>query len=123
MNIEKKNLNYNEDINLRNIGELEKFKRVEDDTQELKDLVVKEDESTSSESHEMIREEVVKTILEMTQWGEMYEELKIEEVTPMFKVQECIVWLNNEMEDAIVKQKEENLKKSCHGRLRAQGDD
>ena len=115
MNIEKENLNYNEDINLRNIGELEKFKRVEDDTQELKDLVVKEDESTSSESHEMIREEVVKTILEMTQWGEIYEDLKIEEVTPMSKVKECIVWLNNEMEDAIVKQKEENLKKSDHG--------
>ena len=44
VNIEKENLNYNEDITSRNNGELEKLKRVEDDAKELKDFVVKEDE-------------------------------------------------------------------------------
>ena len=47
-------------------------KKVEDDSQELKDLVVKEDELTSPESHEMIREEVVKIISKMNLWGEMH---------------------------------------------------
>ena len=103
VNPEKEDLNYNEDITLRNNGELEKLKRVEDDAQELKDLFVKEDESTSSKSHEMIREEVVKTISEMTPWGEMHEKLKIEEVTSMSKVEEYNVMLNKEMEVLIVK--------------------
>ena len=40
----------------------------------------------------------------------MHEELKIEEVTPMSKVEECIFKLNKDMEAIIVKQKEENLK-------------
>ena len=38
---------------------------MDDDAQDLKALVVKGDELTSSESHEMTREEVVKIILEM----------------------------------------------------------
>ena len=46
----------------------------------------------------------------MTPWGEIHEELKIEEVTPMSKAEECIIQLNNETEAAIVKQKEEKHK-------------
>ena len=55
----------------------------------------------------MIREEAVKTISKMIPSVEMHEELKIEEVTPMSKVEECIVQLNQEIEVTIVKQKEE----------------
>ena len=76
----------------------------------MKDLVVKEDESTCPESHETIREGVVKIIPKMTPWTELHKELKIEEVTPISKVEECIVQLNKEMEATIVKQKEEKLK-------------
>ena len=46
----------------------------------------------------------------MAPWGDMHKELKIEDVTPMSKVEECIFQLNKEMEATIVKQKEENLK-------------
>ena len=69
-----------------------------------------EDEPTSPESHDMIKNEVLNTIPEMAPWGDMHEELKIEEVTPMSKVEECICQLNKEMKATIVKQKEENLK-------------
>ena len=64
---------------------------MEDDAQNLRILVVKEDEPTSPESQEKIKDEVVKTIPEMATLGEKLEELKIEEVTPMSKVDECIV--------------------------------
>ena len=40
----------------------------------------------------------------------MHEELKIEEVTLISKVEEHMFQLNKEMEATIVKQKEENLK-------------
>ena len=69
-----------------------------------------EDEPTSPESHGMTKDEVLKTIPEMAPWGDMHKELKIEELTPMSKVEECIFQLNKEMEATIVKQKEENLK-------------
>ena len=59
---------------------------------------MKEDEPTSLESQEKIKDEVVKTILEMATWGEKLEELKIEKVTPMSRVEECIVQLCKEME-------------------------
>ena len=98
----EENLHYNEDITSRNDEELEKLQKVENDAQKWKTLVVKEDESTSLESHERTKEEVVKTILEMAPWGEMYEEFKIEKVTPMSKVEECIVQLSKEMEATIV---------------------
>ena len=76
----------------------------------MKAFVVIEDEPTSSKSHDTIKDEVLKTIREMAPWGDMHEELKIEEVTPMSKVEERIFQLNKEMEATIVKQKEENLK-------------
>ena len=41
---------------------------MEDDAHELKELVVREDESTSPEPHEM-KEEVVETISKMAPWG------------------------------------------------------
>ena len=81
---------------------------MENNAQELKSLVAKEDESTSQESHERIRE-VVKTISKMAPWGEMYEEFKIEKITPISKVEEAIIQLNKEMEATIVSQKQENL--------------
>ena len=50
-----------------------------------------EDEPTSLESQDTTKEEVLKAIPEMAPWGDMYEELKIEEVTPMTKVEEYII--------------------------------
>ena len=79
--------------------------------QEWKALVVTDDEPTSLESHDTTKDEVLKTIPEMAPWGHMDEELKIEEVTPMSKVEKCIVQLDKEMGAAIVEQKEKNLKK------------
>ena len=49
--------------------------------------------------------EVVKTIPEMAPWGEMYKDLDIVKVTPMSKVEECIVQLCKEMEATIVNKK------------------
>ena len=64
-----------------------------------------EDESTFLESHDTTKDEVLRTIPKMAPRGDMHKELKIEEVTPMFKVEECIFKLNKEMEATIVKQK------------------
>ena len=47
VNIEKDELNCNEDFTLRNNEELEKLKIVDDDAQDFKALVVMGDESTS----------------------------------------------------------------------------
>ena len=103
---EEENLHYNEDITLRNDKELEKLQRVENNAQEWKALVAKEDELTSSESNERTREEVVKTISEMAPWGEMYQEFKIVKVTPMSKVEEFIIELNKEIELTVATHKE-----------------
>ena len=77
-NIEEENLSYNEEITSRDNEELDKFQTVEDDTQIMETLVVKEDESTSPESHKKTNDEVVKTILKMTLWVPMHEEVKNE---------------------------------------------
>ena len=66
---------------------------------------MKEDEPTSRESHEKIKVEVIETISKMATWGDMHEELNMEEVTPMSKVEECIVQLCKEMEATIVNKK------------------
>ena len=76
VNIEEENLRYNEEITLRDNEELEKFHIVENDAQILETLVVKEDESTSLESHEKTNDEVVKPIPKMTLWVPMHEEVK-----------------------------------------------
>ena len=102
---EEEDLSYNEDITSSNDGELEKLQRVENDAQEWKTLVAKEDEPTSSESHDMTKDEVLKTIPKMTPWGEMHEEFKIVRVTPMSKLEECIVQLSKELEATIVNKK------------------
>ena len=73
--------------------------------QDLKALVVMEDELTSPESHDTTKDKVIKTITGMATWGEKLEELKIEEVTPMSKVEECIVQLCKEMEATVVNKK------------------
>ena len=108
---EEDDLSYNEEITSRGNEELEKFQKVGNDGQTLETLVVKEDEPTSPESQEKIKDEVVKTIPEMAPWGEMHKELKIEEVTLTLKAEECIIKLFKEMEATIVNQKIENLKK------------
>ena len=59
---EEEDLSYNDDITSSNDGELEKLQRVENDAQEWKTLVAEEDEPTSSESHDMTKDEVLKTI-------------------------------------------------------------
>ena len=59
----------------------------------------------------MIKYQVLKTIAEMVPWGDMYEKMKIEEVNPMCKVEECIIQLNKEMEAAIVIHKEKKHNK------------
>ena len=102
---EEENLSYKEEITSRGNEELEKIQKVEDDTQTLETLVAKEDEPTYVESHEKIKYEVVKTISEMAPWGEMHEELKIEKVTLITKVEECTIKLFKEMEATIVNKK------------------
>ena len=81
VNIEEENLRYNEEITSRDNEELEKFQIVENDAQILETLVVKEDEPTSPESHDMTNDEVMKTIPEMTFWVPMHEEVKIDNKT------------------------------------------
>ena len=54
----------------------------------------------------MTKDDILKAILEMAQWDDMHEELKIEEVTPMSKVEEYVFKLNKEMEATIVTHKE-----------------
>ena len=95
-------LHYKEDVTLRSTDELENITKVEDDAQNLRIVVVKEYEPTSPKSQEKIKDEVVNTILKMAKWGEKLEKLKIEKVTPMSKVEECIVQLCKEMEATIV---------------------
>ena len=46
----------------------------------------------------------------------MHEELEIKEVTPMSKMEDCIIWLNEEIKDAIVIHKG-GKKNNAHGRL------
>ena len=87
---EKEDVEHKEDITLKSSGELEKLQRVEDDAHELKELVARKYELTSLESHDTTKDEFLKTISEIAPWGDMHEELKIEEVTPMSKVEECI---------------------------------
>ena len=41
----------------------------------------------------------------MASWGEMHEEFKIARVTPMSKLEECIIQLSKEMEATIVNKK------------------
>ena len=89
---------YNEDITSRNNEELEKLTRGDDDAQDLKALVVMEDELTSPESYYMTKDKVLKAIPEMAPWGDMHKELKFEEITPMSKMEEYIIQLNKEME-------------------------
>ena len=76
VNKEEENLNYNEEITLRENEELKKLKREEYDAKELKDLVTKEEEESTSLEPNENKEEVVETIPEMTLWGEMHGELK-----------------------------------------------
>ena len=63
VNTEEENWSYNEEITSRGNEELEKLQKVEDDDAETsKDLVEKEEnESTSPESYEKVKEEVVET--------------------------------------------------------------
>ena len=106
VNLEEENLSYNEEITSRGNKELEKLQRVENDAETLKDLVAKEEkEPTSPESHEKTNDEVGKTMLEMTLWGEMHEGLKNEKMTPTSEVDEYIIQLNNEMKGTFVKKK------------------
>ena len=63
---EEEDLSYNKDITSRNNEKLEKVTRGDDDAQDLKALVVMEDESSSPESHDTTKYEVLKTTLEMT---------------------------------------------------------
>ena len=111
VNTEEENLSYNEEITLSGNEELKKFQTVENDTKILETLVVKEDEPTYLESHEKINDKVVTTIPEMGPWGEMYENLKKEKMTPIPKTEECTIKLFKEMEATIVNKKNEKNKK------------
>ena len=53
---------------------------------------------------------VLENIPEMTLWGEVQKKLQNEKMTPMFEVDEYIVWLNKELEDSIVKEKKNSKK-------------
>ena len=100
--IEEEDSSYNEVVTSKFKEELEKIIRGDDDVQDLKVLVVMEDEPNSLESHDTTKDEVLRAIPKMASWGDMREELKIEEVTPMSKVEEYIIHLNKEMEATIV---------------------
>ena len=102
---EEENWSYNEEITSRGNEELEEFQTVENDAQILETLVVNEEESTSPKLHEKINVEVVKTILEMTFWVPMHEEVKNENKTPTSEVDEYIIHLNNELRGIIVRKK------------------
>ena len=108
--LEKEDVDNKEAITLMSSGELEELIREQVDANELKELVAKENEPTSSEPNEK-REEVLKTFLDMTLWGEVYKELKNKKMTPMFEVDEYIVQLNEELEATIVNQKEKKCQK------------
>ena len=82
---------------------------MEDDAHELKELVVKEDESTSPKPHEM--KEVVEAFPEMTLCGEAHKELKNDKMSLISNVDECIFQSNKELIVTIVKKKEKNSKK------------
>ena len=94
-NIEEEIWSYNEEITSRGNEELEKFQTVEYDVQILETLVVKEDESTSPESHEKTNDEDANTIPEMTLSVAMHLEVKNEKMTPNSEVEEYIIHLNN----------------------------
>ena len=113
VNIEEENLRYNEEITSRGNEELEKFQTVENDAQILETFVVKEDESTSPESHEKTNDEVVKTIPEMTLLVIMHEEVKNErkKKNSTSEVDEYIIHLNNELREIIVKKRNEKNRK------------
>ena len=113
VNTEEENWIYNEEITSRGNEELEKLQKVEDDDAETsKDLVEKEEkESTSPESYEKVKEEVVETFPEMTLWGEMHEELKNEKTIPNSEVDEYIIHLNNELRGTIVNKKLKKIEK------------
>ena len=104
MNTKEENLSYNKEITSKGNKELEKFQTKEYDAQILETLVVKENESTSSESHEKTNDEVAKTIPEMTLLVAMHLEVKNEKMTPTSEVDEYI-HLNNELRGIIVKKK------------------
>ena len=114
VNTEDENWSYNEEITSRGNEELEKLQKVEDDDAEtLKDLVEKEEkESTSLESYEKVKEEVVETFPMMTLWGEMHEELKNENTIPNSEVDEFIIHVNNELRGTIVNKKIKKNRKS-----------
>ena len=111
MNKEEENLSYDEEITSRGNEELEKLQRVENDAQTLKDLVAKEEEeSTPPESHGKIKDEIVKTMPEMTLWGKMHEAMKNEKITPTSEVDEYIIQLFKEMETIVVNKKIKKIK-------------
>ena len=96
------------------VKNLRKLQKVEDDDAETsKDLVEKEEpESTSSESYEKLKEEVLETFPEMILWSEMHEELKNEKMIPTSEVDEYIIHLNNELRGTIVNKKLKKNRKS-----------
>ena len=106
VNTEEENWSYNEEITSRDNEELEKLQRMENDVETSKDLVAKEEkESAYLESYEKVKYEVVKTMPEMTLWGEMHEGLKNEKTTPTSEVDDYIIQLNNEIKGTFVKKK------------------
>ena len=90
---------------------------MEDDEQDSKTLVVMEDESTSPESRKLIKYEVLKTISKMAPLDDIHEEFKTKEVTPISKVEECIIWLNKEIEAFMVIHIEKNKKIKRSGKI------
>ena len=119
VNTEEENWSYNEEITSRGNEELEKLQKVEDDDAEtLKDLVEKEEkESTSPESYEKVKQEVVETFPEMTLWGEMHEELKNEKTIPNSKVDEYISHFNNELRGTIVNKKLKKIENKKNNKI------
>ena len=118
VNTEEENWSYNEEITSRGNEKLEKLQKVEDDDAEtLKDLVEKEEnESTSPESYEKVKEDV-ETFPEMTLWGEMHEELKNEKTIPNSEVDEYIIHFNNELRGTIVNKKIKKIENQKNNKI------
>ena len=119
MSTKEKTWSYNEQITSRGNEELEKLQKVEvDDAETSKQLVEKEEkESTSPESYEKVKEEVVETFSEMTLWGEMHEELKNEKTIPTSEVDEYIIHLTIELRGTIVNKKLKKIENQKNNKI------
>ena len=91
------------------LPKLEEPNRVEVYAKELHQLVGEEKESISLELEDM-RKEVEKTILEMTLWGDVHEELQSKKMLYILEVEEIILALNENEKTPIMEKEQATLR-------------